>query len=63
MKGPAYVLTASVTTEEPAQVAQVAEVLARAAAGLALEGITVNVSIVQVLDDDEEENVHRGETP
>jgi hypothetical protein len=47
------VVSASVVTEDQSQAARAAEVLARAAAGLVLEGISVSVSLSRV--DDEED--------
>lgn len=39
------VISASVVTDDPQKAAKAAEVLARAATGIALEGISVNVSL------------------
>jgi hypothetical protein len=47
------VVSATVVTENPEHAARAAEVLARAAAGLVLDGISVNVSL-GIPDDDEE---------
>ncbi len=48
------VVSATVVTENPEHAARAAEVLARAAAGLVLDGINVNVSL-GIPDDDPEE--------
>ncbi|HZN75884.1 MAG TPA: hypothetical protein VFC00_30000 [Micromonosporaceae bacterium] len=45
------VVSATVVTDDPGHAARAAEVLARAAAGLVLEGITVSVSMA-VPDED-----------
>lgn len=46
------VVSATVVTEDPEHAAQAAEVLARAAAGLVLAGISVNVSLGVVEDEE-----------
>ena len=48
------VVSATVVTDNPEHAARAAEVLARAAAGLVLDGISVNVSL-GIPDDDPEE--------
>lgn len=47
------IITASVVTEDHNQAARAAEVLARAAAGLVLEGISVGVTMGQLDEEDE----------
>jgi hypothetical protein len=47
------VISATVVTDDQQQASHAAEVLARAAAGLVLDGIPVNVSMTEV--DDEEQ--------
>lgn len=41
------VITATVVTDDPEHAARAAEVLARAAAGLVLDGISVSVSLMR----------------
>jgi hypothetical protein len=48
------VISATVVTDDQSQATHAAEVLARAAAGLVLDGIPVNVSM-GVPDDDEDQ--------
>jgi hypothetical protein len=48
------VISATVFTEDPGYAARAAEVLARAAAGLVLEGINVSVAMAVPEDDGDE---------
>lgn len=48
------VILASVVTDNPEHAAKAAEVLARALAGLALEGITVGLNMSQQEDEESE---------
>lgn len=50
----AIVVSANVVSKEPEQITRAFEALARAAAGLALEGIYVSVSASTVEDNDDE---------
>lgn len=49
------VVSLSVVTDDPEAAARSAEVMARAAAGLALEGLSVSLSLGTVIDEDEDE--------
>lgn len=53
--GKAIVISATVVTEDHAAALKAAEVLARAAAGLVLDGIDVSVSMGRPSDDPETE--------
>jgi hypothetical protein len=52
---PTMVVSLTVVSAEPEHVTRAAEVMARAAAGLALEGIMVNLSMGTPSDEDEGE--------
>lgn len=57
MSKPVVVVSASVVTSDPQHIARAAEVLARAAAGLVLDGIDVTVGMGTPTEDDEEADV------
>jgi hypothetical protein len=50
------VVSATIVTKYPEHITRAAEVLARALAGLALEGISVGLNIGQTEDEDEGED-------
>jgi hypothetical protein len=50
------VVSLSVVTEDEQAAVRASEVMARAAAGLALEGITVSLTIGTVIDDGEDDD-------
>lgn len=50
------VVTATVVSDEPAHVVRAVEVLARAAAGLSLDGMNVEVSAMRPCEDEDEES-------
>lgn len=49
------VVSLTLVTEDPEAAARSAEVMARAAAGLALEGLSVSLSLGTVTDDEDDE--------
>lgn len=49
-----YLVSLNVMTKDPHNLSRVAEVLARAATGLTLEGLTVNMNMTE-LDSEQEE--------
>ncbi len=53
MSGREFAVSVNIFTDDPGAVAKACEVLGRAAAGLALEGINCSMSVHELDEDDE----------